>query len=68
VKSFCDTHAERVMSYDSRDFAMAGIAPEIRPIVAPYILQAALKRMAAHLSVLHAQPLTTRRYMWKVPY
>lgn len=68
VKSFCDTHAERVMAYDSRDFAMAGIAPEIRPIVAPYILQAALKRMAAHLSMLHAQPLTTRRYMWKVPY
>lgn len=68
VASFCDTHAQRVMKYDSRDFAMTGIAPEIRPIVAPYILQAALKRMAAHLSVLHNQPLSTRRYMWKVAY
>ena len=68
VSRFCDTHAGRVMAYDSRDFAMAGIAPEIRPIVAPYILQAALKRLSAHLSALHGQPLTTRRYMWKVPY
>ncbi|MGO4669797.1 SIS domain-containing protein [Bosea sp. 2RAB26] len=68
VTSFCDTYAERVMKYDSRDFAMAGVAPEIRPIVAPYILQSALKRMAAHLSVLHNQPLSTRRYMWKVAY
>ncbi len=68
VSTFCDTYAERVMKYDSRDFAMKGIAPEIRPIVAPYILQSALKRMAAHLSVLHNQPLSTRRYMWKVAY
>lgn len=68
VSKFCDAHAGRVMAYDSRDFAMAGIAAEIRPIVAPYILQSALKRMAAHLSVLHAQPLSTRRYMWKVAY
>jgi len=68
VARFCDTHAGRVMTYDSRDFAMKGVAPAIRPIVAPYILQSALKRMAAHLSVLHDQPLSTRRYMWKVPY
>jgi fructoselysine 6-phosphate deglycase len=68
VSSFCDTYAERVMKYDSRDFAMKGIAPEIRPIVAPYILQSALKRLSVHLSVLHNQPLTTRRYMWKVAY
>lgn len=68
VASFCGTYAERVMHYDSRDFAMAGVDPVIRPIVAPYVLQSALKRFAAHLSVLHDQPLTTRRYMWKVAY
>ena len=68
VSRFCDTYAGRVMPYDSRDYAMPGIAPEIRPIVAPYILQAALKRLSVHLSVLHDQPLSTRRYMWKVPY
>ena len=68
VQKFCDTYAKRVISYDSRDFPMVGVDPEIRPIVAPYVLQAALKRMAAHLSVHHRQPLTTRRYMWKVAY
>jgi fructoselysine 6-phosphate deglycase len=68
VQRFCATHAGRVMAYDSRDYAMAGIAPEIRPIVAPYILQAALKRLSVRLSALHGQPLSTRRYMWKVPY
>lgn len=68
VTTFCDTYAGRVMNYDSRDYAMNGIDPEIRPIVAPYILQAALKRFSAHLSVLRNQPLTTRRYMWKVAY
>lgn len=68
VARFCDTYAGRVISYDSRDFPMVGVDPEIRPIIAPYVLQAALKRMAAHLSALHNQPLTTRRYMWKVAY
>ncbi len=68
VVKFCDTYAGRVMNYDSRAFAMKGVDPEIRPIVAPYILQAALKRLSAHLSVLRNQPLTTRRYMWKVAY
>jgi len=68
VTTFCDTYAGRMMNYDSRAFTMKGIDPEIRPIVAPYILQAALKRFSAHLSVLRNQPLTTRRYMWKVAY
>lgn len=68
VKTFCDTYAGRVMLYDSKEYAMDGIAPEIRPILAPYILQAALKRFSVHLSELHGQPLTTRRYMWKVRY
>lgn len=68
VKRFCDTYAGRVMLYDSRDYAMPGVDPAIRPIVAPYVLQAALKRWSVHLSTLHGQPLSTRRYMWKVSY
>jgi fructoselysine 6-phosphate deglycase len=68
VERFCDTYAERVIKYDSIAFPMHGVAESIRPIVAPYVLQAGLKRMAAHLSVLHNQPLSTRRYMWKVAY
>ena len=40
----------------------------IRPIVAPYIVEAALYRFALRLSVWHNQPLSTRRYMWKTDY
>ncbi|HYZ64311.1 MAG TPA: SIS domain-containing protein [Acetobacteraceae bacterium] len=68
VVRFCKKHTERLMLYDSRDFAMDGIDPEIRPIVAPYVIQAALKRISAKLSVWHNQPLSTRRYMWKTEY
>ncbi|MEJ1160617.1 SIS domain-containing protein [Prosthecomicrobium sp. N25] len=68
VERFCDTYAERVMKYDSRVYPMPGVPASARPILAPYVLQAALKRYAAHLSVLRDQPLSTRRYMWKVAY
>jgi fructoselysine 6-phosphate deglycase len=68
VLRFCEKNARRVMIYDSRDYPMPGIAPRIRPIVAPYVLQAALKRLSEHLSDLRGQPLSTRRYMWKSDY
>lgn len=68
VKRFCEKYTKRLMIYDSRDYPMVGIAPSIRPIVAPYVLQASLKRLSEHLSDLHEQPLSTRRYMWKTEY
>jgi fructoselysine 6-phosphate deglycase len=68
VERFCRKYTERLMTYDSRDFAMPGIDPAIRPIVAPYILEAALGRLAARLAVWHNHPLSTRRYMWKTEY
>ena len=68
VERFCKKYTERLMIYDSRDYEMKGIDPEIRPIVAPYVLQAALRRIADRLAVWHAHPLSTRRYMWKTDY
>lgn len=68
VVRFARKYTERVMIYDSKDFPMTGVDPEIRPIFAPYVLQAALGRIAEHLAVWHAQPLSTRRYMWKTEY
>lgn len=47
---------------------MKGIDPAIRPIMAPYIIEAALYRIAVRLAVWHNQPLSTRRYMWKTDY
>jgi fructoselysine 6-phosphate deglycase len=66
--AFCRRYSERLMVYDSKDFPMPGIATEIRPLVAPYVIGLASERMAAHLAVWHKQPLTQRRYMWKTEY
>jgi len=68
VVRFCKKFTERLMIYDSKDFTMPGIAEEVRPIVAPMILEAALSRFPEHLAVWHAHPLSTRRYMWKMEY
>jgi fructoselysine 6-phosphate deglycase len=68
VTRFCKKYTERLMIYDSQDFAMTGIDPGIRPIVAPYVLEAALRRIAQRLAVWHNHPLSTRRYMWKTEY
>ncbi|WP_084474326.1 SIS domain-containing protein [Deinococcus pimensis] len=65
---FCRRHTGRLMIYDSRDHPMTGVHPDIRPIVAPFVLQAALNRFAEHLSELHGHHLDTRRYMWVTEY
>jgi fructoselysine 6-phosphate deglycase len=68
VVRFCKKYTERLMIYDSKDLETKGIAKEVRPIVAPIVLEAALSRLPAHLAVWHNHPLTTRRYMWKTEY
>ncbi|PYE49975.1 fructoselysine 6-phosphate deglycase [Deinococcus yavapaiensis KR-236] len=66
--AFCKKYSSRLMIYDSLDYPMHGIDPVIRPIVAPFVLQAALNRFAEHLSELHGHHLDTRRYMWVTEY
>lgn len=68
VVRFAKKFTERLMIYDSKDYEMKGIAPEVRAIFAPFILEAAVDRLAQRLAVWHNHPLTTRRYMWKFPY
>jgi len=68
VVRFCKRYTERLMIYDSADFEMKGISKEARPLVAPFVVQAALDRLVEHLAVWHDHPLTTRRYMGKVAY
>lgn len=68
VVKFCNKYTERVMIYDSKDYEMKGVEPEIRAIVAPFVLQCALDRLAMRFAVWHNQPLTTRRYMWRTEY
>ena len=68
VERFCKKYTERLFIYDSADYAMPGIDPRIRAIVAPQVLQSALRRISDRLAVWHNHPLTTRRYMWKTEY
>lgn len=68
VVNFCKKFTERLMIYDSKDYEMKGIAPEVRGLFAPFILEAAVDRLAQRFAVWHTHPLTTRRYMWKFPY
>jgi fructoselysine 6-phosphate deglycase len=66
--SFCNRFTERVFTYDTQSFEMKGIASEVRSIMAPHIMVSALRRISEHLAVWHGQPLSTRRYMWKLEY
>jgi fructoselysine 6-phosphate deglycase len=65
---FARRYSDKVMVYDSCDYAMEGVDPEVRGIVAPIVLQAALEPFVKHLAVRHDHPLSTRRYMGKVEY
>lgn len=68
VVRFSKKFTERLFIYDSKDYAMTGIDPEIRPIIAPYVVESALYRVFERLAVWHNHPLSTRRYMWKMEY
>ncbi len=68
VIRFCKKFTERVLVYDSKDFEMKGVDKDVRPIFAPFVLEAATGRFMEHLSVWHNHPLSTRRYMWKFEY
>lgn len=68
VKDFCKTYGGRVAIYDSVEYPMEGIDKDIRPIVAPYVVEGALKRFAYHLSVETGRPLSARNYMGRVKY
>ena len=68
LKTFAAKYAGKNLIYDSLDFEMKGIHADVRPIVAPFILDSALTGFVEALAVLRGHPLTTRRYMGKVDY
>ena len=68
VLRFCKKYSQKLMIYDSMDYEMNGIHPDVRPILAPLVLDASVSRMADHLSDWLDKPLNTRRYMWKTEY
>lgn len=68
AKLFCSHYSGMSYAYDSRDYEMKGIHPQVRPIVAPFILDSALTSLVEELAILRNHPMTIRRYMGKVEY
>jgi len=68
VLEFTKQYSQNTVVYDSKEFPMSGIAPEIRPLVAPMVVDAALTNLVETLAALRGHPMTTRRYMGKVVY
>ena len=68
VKRFTKQFSENTLIYDAKEFNMPGILPEIRPLVAPMIVDAALTNLVESIAILRKHPMSTRRYMGKVEY
>lgn len=65
---FTQRYGERVVVLDAKDFDLTGVAESVKGYIAPLVLQAILRQYAEELATARNHPLSTRRYMWKVPY
>lgn len=68
VKAFTDKYSENTTIFDTADYALAGISPEFRALVAPIVIDAVTIRLSKHLESARNHPLTTRRYYRVVEY
>lgn len=68
TRAFCEKYLGGCITYDAAAFAMAGIDPCIRPIAAPFVVDAALTNVVEQLAILREHPLDIRRYMGKAAY
>ena len=65
---FTQRYGERVIVIDAKDFDLTGVAESVKGYIAPLVLQTVLRQYAGELAEVRNHPLSTRRYMWKVPY
>lgn len=68
VENFVKSRTDRILTLDSKDFALPGISPNLRAMISPVLLATVLERVSAHLEVKRDHPLTTRRYYKRVAY
>jgi fructoselysine-6-phosphate deglycase len=68
VQAFASQYTRKLTVLDSADYDLTGISPDVRALVSPVVLAAALERVSAHLEVIRGHPLTTRRYYKQVEY
>jgi fructoselysine-6-phosphate deglycase len=68
VEAFARQYTDRVTVLDTAEVRLPGISARVRELVSPVLLATVLERVSAHLEVLRAHPLTTRRYYKRVDY
>jgi fructoselysine-6-phosphate deglycase len=68
VEKFAPGYTDKVSVFDTAEFALPGITPEVRALISPVLLATVFERVSAHLEVKRDHPLTTRRYYKRVAY
>jgi fructoselysine 6-phosphate deglycase len=65
---FTKQYGERLIVLDAKEFDLTGVEESVKAYIAPIVLQTVLREFAEELASERNHPLSTRRYMWKVPY
>lgn len=68
VETFARQITKKVEVIDTAEFGLPGVSREMRALVAPAALAAALERASVRLEQLTGHPLTTRRYYRRINY
>jgi fructoselysine-6-phosphate deglycase len=68
VESFTPTVTDTFTVIDTADFELPGISDDVRALISHVLHATVLERFSAHLEVVRAHPLTTRRYYRRVDY
>lgn len=68
VQRFAEHYSKELTVFDTNDYDLEGISPELRRLLSPIVLATLLERVSCHLEKERNHPLTTRRYYKKVPF
>ena len=68
AKAFLDKYTSKAFYVDSKDLALPGVEPAMRPFASHFALDAVMSRLAQHFEAATGEDLQNRRYMFKVEY
>jgi fructoselysine-6-phosphate deglycase len=68
VEKFAPRFTDKVAVFDTAEFPLPSISPDVRALISPVLLATIFERLSAHLEVKRNHPLTTRRYYKRVAY
>ncbi len=68
ARAFLRKYTRKAFFVDSRDLALPGVEPAMRPFASHFALDAVMSRLAQHFEAATGHDLQNRRYMFKVEY